>query len=41
MEILKEAGVDMNSPEPVDRTLKLLGDLVDQMEQLLKETGQI
>ena len=37
MEVLKDAGVDMNSPEPVDRTLRLFSELVDQMEKLLSE----
>jgi len=35
MNILKEAGVDMSSPEPVDRTLKLFSTLVDEMAQLM------
>jgi oligoendopeptidase F len=37
MDILMDAGVDMNSSEPVDRTLKLFGELVDEMERLLEE----
>ena len=37
MDILMDAGVDMNSPEPVERTLKLFGELVDEMERLLEE----
>jgi oligoendopeptidase F len=37
VDILKEAGVDMTQPEAVDRTLKLFGELVDQMEMLLNE----
>ena len=37
MDILKEAGVDMNSPEPVNRTLQLFSDLVDEMDKLLQE----
>ena len=32
---LKRAGVDMTTSEPVDRTIKLFGELVDQMEALL------
>jgi oligoendopeptidase F len=35
VDILKEAGVDMTTAEPVERTIKLFGDLVDEMEQLL------
>lgn len=38
VEILKEAGVDMTSPEPVERTIRLFGKLVDQMEALLDES---
>ena len=36
IDILKAAGVDMNSPEPVQRTIKVFSDLVDEMEKLLK-----
>ncbi len=35
--ILKDAGVDMTTPEPIDRTIRLFGELVDQMERLLDE----
>lgn len=41
VEILKRAGVGMNSTKPVDDLLKLFGDLVDQMERLLREEGKI
>ncbi len=37
VDVLKEAGVDMNSPEPVERTLALFSELIDEMEQLLEE----
>jgi oligoendopeptidase F len=37
MEILKDAGVDMASPEPVQWTLKLFSELIDEMERLLAE----
>ena len=33
--VLNKAGVDMTSPEPVDKALKLFGKLVDEMEKLL------
>lgn len=33
--LLKIAGVDMSSPEPVNSTLALFGELVDEMEQLV------
>jgi oligoendopeptidase F len=34
---LKRAGVDMTTSEPVDKTIKLFGELVDQMEVLLNQ----
>lgn len=34
IELLKGAGVDMTSPEPVDQALALFGELLDEMEQL-------
>ncbi|MBI5267276.1 MAG: oligoendopeptidase F [candidate division Zixibacteria bacterium] len=37
VDILKDAGVDMTTPEPVNRTIKTFGDLVDQVEKLLNE----
>ncbi|MDH4156639.1 MAG: oligoendopeptidase F [candidate division Zixibacteria bacterium] len=37
VELLKEAGVDMTTPEAVNYTLKLFGELVDEMERLLTE----
>lgn len=33
--LLKIAGVDMSSPEPVNSALKLFGELIDEMEQLI------
>ncbi|MDF1544843.1 MAG: oligoendopeptidase F [bacterium] len=35
IDILKAAGVDMTSPEPVERTIALFSELVDEMEVLL------
>lgn len=35
IDLLKKAGVDMISPEPVNATVELFADLVDQMEKLL------
>ena len=32
--LLKIAGVDMSSPEPVNNALKLFGELIDEMEAL-------
>ena len=37
IELLKGAGVDMTSPEPVDQALKLFGQLLDEMEALTRE----
>ena len=33
--LLKIAGVDMNSPEPIDNALKLFGELIDELDALL------
>jgi oligoendopeptidase F len=33
---LKLAGVDMSTPDPVNAGLKLFGELVDEMEALVK-----
>lgn len=38
MEVLKKAGVDMATPEPIYRTIKLFASLVDEMERLLDES---
>ena len=35
IELLKTAGVDMSSPESVNAALKLFGELIDEMEELL------
>ena len=37
VELLKGAGVDMSSPEPVNEALALFGRLLDEMEQLIEE----
>ena len=37
IDLLKGAGVDMTSPEPVNAALKLFGELIDEMEQLVGE----
>ncbi len=34
--LLKIAGVDMNSPEPIEKALKLFGELIDEMDELTK-----
>lgn len=33
--VLKKAGVDMTTPEPIEKALKLFGELVEKMEQLI------
>ena len=35
IDILKDAGVDMSKPAPVDAAMKQLGVLVDELEGLL------
>lgn len=34
--LLKIAGVDMSSPEPINEALKLFGSLIDELDELLK-----
>ncbi|MFH2035650.1 MAG: oligoendopeptidase F [Candidatus Zixiibacteriota bacterium] len=41
VEVLKEAGVDMTTPEPFLHTINLFSSLVDELEKLLKEEGVI
>ena len=36
IELLKGAGVDMTTPEPVEQALQLFGELLDEMEELLE-----
>ena len=37
IDLLKAAGVDMTSPEPVNQALELFGKLLDEMEELMKD----
>lgn len=37
VDILKAAGVDMTTPEPINRTISLFAELVAEMERLLKQ----
>ena len=37
IDLLKGAGVDMTSPEPVNQALELFGKLIDEMEELVAE----
>ena len=37
IDLLKGAGVDMTSPEPVNQALRLFDELLDEMEELTKE----
>ena len=37
IDLLKGAGVDMTSPEPVNQALQLFGELLDEMEALMKD----
>jgi oligoendopeptidase F len=38
IELLKSAGVDLSTPEPIQATCDLLADLVDQLDALLSQT---
>ena len=37
IDLLKGAGVDMTSPEPVNQALALFGELLDEMEALMED----
>ncbi|MBR6413299.1 MAG: oligoendopeptidase F [Oscillospiraceae bacterium] len=37
IDLLKGAGVDMSTPEPVNQALALFGELLDEMEELMAE----
>jgi oligoendopeptidase F len=37
IDLLRGAGVDMESPEPVNQALALFGELLDEMEELMAE----
>ncbi len=37
IDLLKDAGVDMTGPEPVEQALQLFGELLDEMEALMAE----
>ncbi len=37
IELLRDAGVDMESPAPVEQALQLFGELLDEMESLVEE----
>lgn len=37
IDLLKDAGVDMTRPEPVDQALQLFGQLLDELEALMEE----
>ncbi len=37
IDLLKGAGVDMTGPEPVNQALELFGELLDEMEELMKD----
>lgn len=39
LEALKIAGIDMNSPEPVERGFAVLKSMVDELEQLVNQNG--
>ena len=37
IDLLKGAGVDMTTPEPIDQALQLFDELLDEMEELVKD----
>ncbi len=37
IDLLKDAGVDMTGPEPVNQALQLFGELLDEMEKLMED----
>ncbi|MCP4706458.1 MAG: oligoendopeptidase F, partial [candidate division Zixibacteria bacterium] len=39
VEILKEAGIDMTTPEPFENVINIFSDLVDEFEKLLLQEG--
>ena len=41
IDLLRDAGVDMTSPEPVKQALDVFGRHLTEMEQLLTETGAL
>ncbi|MFL5733555.1 MAG: oligoendopeptidase F [Chloroflexia bacterium] len=41
IDLLRDAGVDMTSPTPVEQALQVFSDLLDEMERLLIQTGRL
>jgi oligoendopeptidase F len=41
IDLLKGAGVDMTKPTAIEASMKKFGELVDELEKLLKQTGNI
>jgi oligoendopeptidase F len=41
IDLLRDAGVDMTSPQPVAQALGVFGSLIDEMERLLVEMGRL
>jgi oligoendopeptidase F len=39
LEVLQEAGVDLTTPEPVEKTFGVLAGLIDRLEQLIERRG--
>jgi oligoendopeptidase F len=37
LDALREAGVDMTSPEPIDKAFEVLADYVDRLEILIED----
>ena len=41
IELLKKAGIDMTSPTPIEATIEVFDDLVDQLEEALEEMNPV
>jgi oligoendopeptidase F len=39
VELLKEAGVDMTSPEPIRAAIRLMNEVMDQIDEILAREG--
>ena len=41
IELLKKAGIDMTSAAPIEATIEVFDDLVDQLEQALEDMNTV
>jgi oligoendopeptidase F len=40
VELLKEAGVDMTSPEPIRAAVRLMNEVMDRIDEILAREGR-